>query len=113
MNFESSSLSFSKLSLLLFSCPRNAVCYVLPQMGEHAEIPVQRLRQRRNAVIQKLKPFHLLPLEIQDLDGMRFRCPALGFLDSSVMYVFKFLTMANDDIIVLKNFLINLNVSPS
>lgn len=33
----------------------------------------------------------------------------LGFMDSSTMYVYKFLTMANDDIVVLKNFLINLN----
>ncbi len=34
---------------------------------------------------------------------------ALGFLSSSTLYVFKFLTMTNDDIIVLKNFLLHLD----
>lgn len=34
---------------------------------------------------------------------------ALGFLGSSTLYVFKFLTMTNDDIVVLKNYLLRLD----
>jgi len=34
---------------------------------------------------------------------------ALGFLSTSILYVFKFLTMTNDDIVVLKNYLLHLD----
>ena len=68
------------LSLLLspvffgsFSGPGDTVGDILPQMRDHAEVSVQRLRERRHTVIQQLEILQFRSSEIQNLYGVRPR----------------------------------------